>query len=62
MYSQIRLRTSVCNISLPVTPKKLASESDIITEGVGAGSALRVPTSTSTFCFFGAGFSESSKA
>jgi len=40
-------------------PKKLASASDIITEGVG--SAVLFPESTSTFCFFGTGFSESAQ-
>jgi len=59
MYSQIRLRTSDCSISLSVTPKKLASASDITTEGVG--SAILFPESTSTFCFFGTGFSESAQ-
>lgn len=59
MYSQIRLRTSDCSISLPAMPKKLASASDIITEG--EGSALFVPDSTSTFCLFGTGCSESAK-
>ena len=48
MYSQTSLMASDCCISLPSVPKNLASASDIATVD-GAGSALSVLISVSTF-------------